>query len=446
MFDPEVETASWAEQQRADDPAYRRQIAYLFANSRFYRGKLSDAGFKTPEAVGGINGIARLPFTEKDELRTTRSEADPIGTHLAAPMDKVVRIFSTSGTTGTPSFVPLTAEDLSDWIRISCRSYSASGIRRGDRLVSTYGAGPFVAGVTLDAFNALGLTHIPVGAGAAGFAGNTDRLLTAVRLLKADAVALTPSYALYLAEWASERHIDLAGSSVKRLLVAGEPGGGEPTMRAKLDAAWGAQVTEAMGIGDIAVSLWGECSERKGMHFSGRGLVHFELIDPETGEDVPLEDGAEGELVYSHLRHRAAPLLRFRSRDQVRVWTSQCACGRTAPRVRCIGRTDDMLIVRGINLFPTALREIVNEFQPSVSGVVSVRPGKQGFRQDPPLKVLVELAVAAGSPELAERIRMRVREALIVTTEIVLVPQGALPRSSYKSPLVDWSEAADRDE
>jgi len=212
MFDPEVETASWAEQQRADDPAYRRQIAYLFANSRFYRRKLSDAGFKTPEAVGDIGDIARLPFTEKDELRTTRSEADPIGTHLAVPMDKVVRIFSTSGTTGTPSYVPLTTEDLADWIRISCRSYSASGIKRGDRLISTYGAGPFVAGVTLDAFNSIGLTHIPVGAGAAGFVGNTDRLMTAIRLLKADVVALTPSYALYLAEWASERHIDLGAS------------------------------------------------------------------------------------------------------------------------------------------------------------------------------------------------------------------------------------------
>src|SRR3972149_6149393 len=228
MFDPEVETASWAEQQRADDPAYRRQIAYLFANSRFYRRKLSDAGFKTPEAVSGIGDIARLPFTEKDELRATRSETDPIGTHLAAPMDKVARIFSTSGTTGTPSYVPLTSEDLADWIPISARTYAASGIKRGDRLISTYGAGPFVAGVTLDAFNALGLTHIPVGS------GNTDRLMAAVRLLKAEAIALTPSYALHLAEWAAERGIDLAVSSVRRLLVAGEPGGGGAAVPAEL--------------------------------------------------------------------------------------------------------------------------------------------------------------------------------------------------------------------
>jgi phenylacetate-CoA ligase len=200
-----------------------------------------------------------------------------------------------------------------------------------------------------------------------------------------------------------------------------------------------------MGIGDIAVSLWGECHHRQGMHFSGRGLVHFELIDPVTGAPVPLEDDAEGELVYTHLRHRAAPLLRFRSRDHVRVWTSPCPCGRTAPRVRCIGRTDDMLVVRGVNVFPSALREVVNEFTPAVSGVMSVRPRLKGFRQDPPLRLVVERGEGSeDDSELAERIRLRIRHKLVVTTDVALVPFGSLPRSSYKSKLVDWSEAGSR--
>ena len=180
-------------------------------------------------------------------------------------------------------------------------------------------------------------------------------------------------------------------------------------------------VTEAMGIGDIAASLWGECPEKGGMHFSGRGLVHFELIDPDTGAPVPLADGAEGELVYTHLAQEAVPLLRFRSRDHVRLWTGRCACGRTAPRVRCIGRTDDMLIVRGVNVFPSALREIVGAFAPEVSGVISVRPRQRGFRQDPPLRMLVETGGRAGrADDLAERIRHRIREVLLVTTEIAL--------------------------
>jgi phenylacetate-CoA ligase len=436
MREPGVEARPWDEQPGSDDPAYRRQIEYLLENSPFYRDKLGAVGIRTADDAGGLADLDRLPFTEKDELRATWSPEHPIGTHLAVAMDRLARIFSTSGTTGAPSYVPLTAEDLTDWVRISCRTYAASGVGPGDRLVSTYGAGPFVAGVTLDAFNALGLTHIPVGA------GNTDRLLAAISLLKADTVALTPSYAVHIAEKASERGIDLAASAVKRLLVAGEPGGGEPALRARLEKAWGADVTEAMGIGDIAVSLWGECAEKQGMHFSGRGIVHFELIDPDSGAPVEMIDGAEGEVAYTHLKHRAAPLLRFRSRDHVRLWSGRCACGRTAPRVRCIGRTDDMLIVRGVNVFPTALREVVNEFQPQVSGIISVRPARNGPRQDPPLKVLIEVTEGREtSPELADRIRSRIRDALVVATEIALVPHGALPRSSYKSHLVDWSEA-----
>jgi len=438
MLDPEIEGRPWEGEAEIDDAAYRQQIAWLFARSRFYRDKLAAAGFATPEAVGGLAGIARLPFTEKTEVSATRSEAAPVGTHLCVPLDGCVRVFSTSGTTGTPSYIPLTAVDIANWTRISARSYAASGIARGEALISTYGAGPFVAGITFDAFNALGLCHIPIGG------GNTERLMTTVRLLKPQAIALTPSYALHLAEWGAARGIDVAGTSVRRLLVAGEPGGGEPAMRQKLEALWGATVTEAMGIGDIAASLWGECPARSGMHFSGRGLVHVELIDPATGTVLPLEDGAEGELVYTHLAQEAAPHLRFRSRDHVRVWTGRCACGRTAPRVRCIGRTDDMLIVRGVNVFPSALREVVNGFAPAVTGVISVRPSRKGFRQDPPLKVVVEVAEAEradGDGAIAGRIRDAIRSALLVTTEIVPVAPGTLHRSEYKSKLVDWSEA-----
>jgi phenylacetate-CoA ligase len=435
ILDPEVETRPWPDQLKADETAYRRQVEYLHARSRFYRDKLAAAGFNSAEAVGGLGDIARLPLTEKDELRAARGDAEPIGAHLAAPMATIVRVFSTSGTTGAPSYIPLTASDLAAWVRISSRSYAASGLRAGDRLISTYNAGPFVGGIGLDAFHALGLCHIPVGS------GNTERLLTAVRLLQAQAIALTPSYALHLAERASERGVDLAGSTVERLIVAGEPGGGEPAMRARLEAAWGAKVVEAMGIGDIAATLWGECEAQGGMHFSGRGFVHAELIDPESGEAVPLEEGATGELVYTHLAQEAAPLLRFRSRDHVRVWTGACACGRTAPRVRCIGRTDDMLVVRGVNVFPSAVRDVVGGFAPVVSGPIAIRPRRRGFRQDPPLKVLVELAEGeAGGAALAEAIERRVREMLLVTTEVVLASFGALPRSDYKSKLVDWSD------
>ena len=428
MLEPEIETRPWAEQLALDDESYRAQLAYLFDRSAFYRDMLAAAGIADADAVGGLADIAQLPLTEKDQLRATTTPENPIGTHLCAARAEIVRIYSTSGTTGAPSYIPLTADDLDNWVTGSARSYAASGIAAGQRIISTYNAGPFVAGAALGAFERLGLTHVPVGT------GNTERLLTAIELLEPEAVVLTPSYAAYLIE----RDVDLRGSSVERVLVAGEPGGGEPAFRAKLEDGWGARVTEAMGIGDIGVSLWGECEEQDGMHLGARGFVHAELIEPETGVAVELDDGATGELVLTHLQHRAAPLLRFRTRDHVEIRTDPCECGRTSPRVRCIGRTDDMLIVRGVNVFPSAVREVVSGFAPEVSGYILVKPQVQGPKQEPPLPVSVELAQGAtADAALAEAIRDRLRNALVVQTNVELVPWGSLRRSEYKSKLVE---------
>jgi phenylacetate-CoA ligase len=410
----------------SDEAAYREQLAYLLERSAFYREKL--AGLEP----GGLADIARLPLTEKDEIRATRTPENPIGTHLCAAPEEIVRIYSTSGTTGAPSYIPLTAGDLDNWITGSARSYAASGIEAGQRIVSTYNAGPFVAGAALASFDRLGLCHIPVGT------GNTERLMQAIQALHPEAVVLTPSYAAHLVEWAQERGIDLPGSSVQRVLVAGEPGGGEPAFRARLEAGWGARVTEAMGIGDIGVSLWGECEQQDGMHLGAHGFVHVELIDHATGAALELTDGATGELVLTHLRHRAAPLLRFRTRDHVEVRTSPCACGRTGPRIRCIGRTDDMLIVRGVNVFPSAVRDVVSGFAPAVSGHIRVKPRNGGVKQDPPLPVSVELARGAAADDgLADAIRDRLRSVLVVQTSVELVPWGTLARSQYKSRLVE---------
>jgi phenylacetate-CoA ligase len=174
------------------------------------------------------------------------------------------------------------------------------------------------------------------------------------------------------------------------------------------------------------------------MHLGARDFVHAELIEPETGVALGLDDGATGELVLTHLQHRAAPLLRFRTRDHVQVRTSPCRCGRTSPRVRCIGRTDDMLIVRGVNVFPSAVREVVSAFAPNVSGHILVKPHTEGVKQEPPLPVNVELARgAAADPALAEAIRDRLRNVLVVQTRVDLVPWGSLGRSEYKSRLVE---------
>jgi phenylacetate-CoA ligase len=432
MLEPDVESRPWAQQLALDDVSYRTQLVYLFERSAFYQDKLAAAGVTNAADAGGLDEIAELPLTDKQEVKATCTPDNPIGAHLCAAPSEIARIYSTSGTTGTPSYIPLTAGDVDNWVTGSARSYAASGVAAGQRVVTTYNAGPFVAGAALAAFERIGLSHIPVGT------GNTERLVLAIERLRPAAAVLTPSYAAHLIEWAAGRNFALRGSSVERVLVAGEPGGGEPALRARLEEGWGARVTEAMGIGDIGASLWGECEAQDGMHLGARGFVHPELIDPDSGAAIEMEDGATGELVLSHLRHRAAPLLRFRTRDHVRVRTSPCSCGRTGPRVRCIGRTDDMLIVRGVNVFPSAVREVVSAFVPAVSGHILVKPRATGVKQEPPLPVSVELARdAAVDPDLADAIRDRLRNVLVVQTRVDLVPWGSLERSEYKSKLVE---------
>jgi len=197
IVEPDVETRPWAEQFAVDDASFREQLAYLLERSAFYREKLAGA-----EPVG-LADIAELPLTDKQELRATCTSENPIGTHLCAEPAELVRIYSTSGTTGAPSYVALTATDLENWITGSARSYGASGISAGQRILSTYNAGPFVAGAALASFERLGLCHIPFGT------ANTERLVQAIEQLQPEAVVLTPSYAAHIAE----RNPELAAAS-----------------------------------------------------------------------------------------------------------------------------------------------------------------------------------------------------------------------------------------
>ena len=437
IYDPAVETRPVAEQFSLDRAQYREQVKYLFQHSDFYQRKFTEAGFNTPEQVGELDDIAALPFTEKDEIRQSQADFPPFGNHLAASADALRRIFSTSGTTGIPCYLGLTESDLDMYATNVARGYTAAGFKPGQRLVVGFNAGPFVAGAVYYGFDKIGANVIPVGT------GNTERMVTAIQRLGATGVSCTPSYGLYLIDWCRERNIDTRTLGLKNMITAGEPGGGDPLIRATISEAFGCTIRESMGIGDISLSVWAEDADEQGMHFMAREYVHVELIDPETGAPVPWEDGAQGELVYTALKREAMPMFRFRSRDHVVVTVQDNPTGRTGPRIRCIGRTDDMLIVRGVNLFPTAVRNVLEAFSQETSGMFSIQPAAEGVSQEPPLPIAIEVAPGqdANNSDLSSRIQHAIKDRLLVTAQVSLVPHGTLPRETYKSKLVDYSKA-----
>jgi phenylacetate-CoA ligase len=437
MYDAEVERRPLGEQLRIDAAAYTEQLRYLFARSEFYRQRLQAAGFKDAESVGPLDRIQELPFTEKDDLRATQAHAPPFGTHLACDPDALVRVYSTSGTTGVPCYIGLTPRDLDMYATNVARGYTAAGFRKGQRIAVGFNAGPFVAGAVYYGFDKIGCNVIPVGT------GNTERLIGAIRYLGATGISCTPSYGLYLIDWCKEHGLETGALGLKNMITAAEPGGGDPMIRERIETAFGCRVRESMGIGDISLSVWAEDDDGHGMNLAARGFVHAELIDPHTGKNVPWEHEAQGELVYTALRREAMPLLRFRSRDHVVVNMKPNPTGRTGPRIRCIGRTDDMLIVRGVNLYPTAIRGVLADFRPHVAEIFRIRPRARGVSQQPPLPIVVELGpnVMAEPEGLKQRLTDEIRTRLFVNADVQLVPYGSLPRDTYKARLVEYPAA-----
>ena len=219
MFDPTVETRDTKEQFRLDRERYRQQMEYLFEHSAFYREKLAGVGITGADAAGTLDNITDLPFTEKDELRKTQAESPPFGAHLACDPNKLIRVFSTSGTTGVPCFIGLTRNDLDIYATNVARGYTAAGFTPDHRLVVGFNAGPFVAGAVYYGFDKIGCTVIPVGT------GNTERLVSSIQRLSANGFSCTPSYALYLIDWCHERGVNSRTLGLKNIITAGEPRG-----------------------------------------------------------------------------------------------------------------------------------------------------------------------------------------------------------------------------
>ncbi len=423
-----IELASPEQVRQIQNERLVAQVDYLLAHSAFYRQKFAEAGIGA-SSIRCIEDLERVPFTLKQDLRDSIAAAPPFGEHLAADPADIVQMQASSGTTGSPAYVGLTESDVRQWIDGSARSLFACGIRRGDRVLHAFSLSKgFVGGVPMfQAIQHLGALDIPIGAD-----GGADRLLIAARDHRPRVIVGTPNFAAYLGQVSQEKvGVKAHELGVEKLIVGGEPGGGIPALRQELEELWGARVAEMMGGTDFGVMYWAECEYQRGMHMVSPDLVLAELIESETGQVIPFTPGGSGELVYTALGRQASPLIRFRSADHIVVMDQGCPCGRTGPTIRCIGRTDDMLIVRGVNVFPSAVQDVVAEMRPAVSGVLRIFADFDGHSTQGNLKVLVERGADAAQESdtrTKAEIENRIRNRLSVKAEVEIVAYLAFER------------------
>ncbi len=318
-------------------------VKRAYENVALFRQRMDERGL-TPSAVKTLSDIAKLPFTVKADLRDTY----PFGL-FASPLSEVVRLHASSGTTGKPIVVAYTKEDLNVWASVMVRSFAACGLDRGDIIQNAYGYGLFTGGLGAHCgAEALGATVIPISG------GNTDRQIMLMKDFGTTAICSTPSYFLRIIERAAEMGIDLHDLPLKAGVFGAEPWTEE--MRKRIELASGIRAFDIYGLSEIiGPGVGNECCAQNGLHIFED---HFypEIVDPETLEPVP--DGQEGELVLTTLSKRAMPMIRYRTRDITLIHADPCPCGRTIRRIRRISRrSDDMLIIHGVNVFPSQIEE-----------------------------------------------------------------------------------------
>ena len=395
-------------------------VARAYDRVALFRSRMDERGL-TPASIGSLADIARLPFTVKADLRDTY----PFGL-FASPMEEIVRLHASSGTTGKPIVVAYTQADLDVWSEVMVRTFVACGLHRGDVIQNAYGYGLFTGGLGAHyGAEALGATVIPISG------GNTERQLMVMQDFGVTAICCTPSYFLHLLESARDMKIDL--SRLRVGVFGAEPW--SDSMRERIQDESGIKAHDIYGLSEIIGPGVGiECSEQRGLHVFED---HFypEIIDSETGEVVP--DGAEGELVLTTLSKQAMPMIRYRTRDVTALVSEPCACGRTLRRIRRIGRrSDDMFIIRGVNVFPSQVETALLRVEGTLPHYQIVLTREVGLDQ---MEVKVEVTPEVFSDEirkleaLQHRLEASIENLLGLRVMVSLVGPRSLARSEGKA-------------
>jgi len=421
-WNEEIETLPAEARRRLETERLQAQIAYNHRTSPFYAAKLDAAGVK-PSDIRGVEDLARLPFMEKREIAASQEDGTLLGINRCAPLREIVRIQATGGTTGQPLRIGWTRQDIADYCEMGARALWAMGCRPGDIVFTTMNFSLYAGGLSDHlTFETLGATTIPYGV------GQSERLIRMMAAIKDDVCLwATPSYAVRLAEVARGLGIAPRDVGVAKGFFSGEAGMQVPGYREAIEETWGMRASDMYGTGELALHS-GECAHRNGVHYGGTGFAVMELIDPDTGVVLPFEDGRQGEVVLTSIRRQACPLQRMRSHDLMRVFTEPCACGRTSFRFRVLGRSDDMIIVKGVNVFPLGIQATLMTLRPRLTGEFQVE-----LRRAPPIDYAVPIKVevardvpAAAYPDLAREVAVALQRMQNVTVAVTLVPQGSL--------------------
>ncbi|HVL55841.1 MAG TPA: phenylacetate--CoA ligase [Burkholderiaceae bacterium] len=425
MLDPGLETMPRERLAQLQLERLRRTLRDAWAGVDWHRERLAAAGFE-PSALRSLDDLRRLPLMGKSDLR----ERYPFGL-LARPRSELRRLHASSGTTGQATVVAYTASDLRHWAQLMARSMACAGVRRGDVVHNAYGYGLFTGGLGMhDAAQRLGATVVP----ASG--GNTERQVMLLRDFGARVLCATPSYALAIAENAEKMRIPLRRGPLAIGLFGAEPW--SEAMRCELEGRLGLQAFDVYGLSEVmgpGVAI--ECARRAGLH-GWEDHFLFETVDPDTG--APVADGAAGELVITTLTRQAMPMIRYRTRDITRLHRRGCDCGRTHLRIaRLTGRSDDMLIVRGVNVYPSQIEAALLAL-PAVTPNYRIVVERRGALDAMTIEIEAADAAIAGDAGAAARLgaelRERVKSATGLSAEIALKRPGELPRSAGKAERV----------
>jgi len=396
----------------------RGLLAVVNASNPFYRAKLAAAGLHAADDLGTLADLRRLPFTTKHEL-VADQEAHPLfGSNLSFPLEQYIKYHQTSGTTGRPLRWLDTEASWAWWLRCWSAVYRAAGVGAGDRVFFAFGFGPFVGfWSAFEAARLAGATSDP------GSGLSSEQRLKLLIDTRATVLVCTPTYALHLAEVAQRSGIDLARSAVRVTLHAGEPGASIPSTRQRIEDAWGAQCFDHTGATEVGATGF-SCAARDGVHLNEAEFI-FEVIDPHTQQPAN-----EGELVVTNLGRHGMPVIRYRLGDAVRLQEDACACGRTFARISggVTGRVDDMVTVRGVNVFPSAIETIVRQFPMIVEFQSEVTRAAE-------LDALaIRIEVQAGAHEnIARELAHRVQQQLGLRPEVSVAESGSLPRFELKA-------------